>query len=123
MSSITITDVREGQATLSDTSLDDIIPELIAEAEDLLVVQLSYLSDAEDLVKPDDPDDTPKAVDLLVLYKSRELSFNSYYGSLDNQQCKLWGDKYNQLLSDCRKGYIDLGSTSTTTSMAVAFFG
>lgn len=123
MSQITITEVREGQATLNDSSLDDLIPAFITDAEELVTVQLGFLSDAEDLVTPDDPTDTPNAVDLMVLYKAREFSFNSYYGSLDNAQSKLWMEKYNELLRDIRKGYIDIGSSSTTKSMATATFG
>jgi hypothetical protein len=123
MSNITIDDVRDGQATLGDTSLDYIIPNLITEAEDLIIVQLSYLDDIDDLVNPVDSSDTPKAIDLLVLYKAREMSFNSYYGSLDNQQSLLWQDKYNKLMSDVRKGYIEIGTTNATKSMATAEMG
>jgi len=123
MSQITITDVREGEHTLNDSSLDTLIPDFITNAEDLVIVQLGFLSDVEDLVRPDDPTDTPKAIDLLVLYKTREFSYNSYYGSLDNAQSKLWMQKYDEILKDIRKGYINIGSTSTTKSIATAVFG
>lgn len=123
MSIIDIEKVREGQTTLEDTSLDAIIPELITEAEDLVIVQLSYLDDINDLVRPTAPDMTPDAINLLVLYKARALSYESYYGSAVNEQSKLWNEKYDSILKDIRRNFIVLPTTNTTQGLGVADFG
>jgi len=123
MSNITKADVIEGFTVLEDTNLDALIDGFITEAEDIIIAMLSYLSDIEDLVRPTEPTDTAKAIDLLVLYKARELAFTSVYGSLDNQQVVAWMNKFNAIMSDIRKGYIEINSDDSVKSMASAVFG
>jgi hypothetical protein len=123
MSNITKANVIEGFTVLEDTNLDELIDGFITEAEDIIIAMLSYLSDIEDLVRPTEPTDTAKAIDLLVLYKARELAFTSVYGSLDNQQVIAWMNKFNAIMSDIRKGYIEINSDDSVKSMASAVFG
>ena len=123
MSSITIDDVREGQSDLNQSSLDEVIPSLITEAEDLLIAQLSYLSDAESVVRPTNPTETQKVIDLMILWQTRARSFESYFGSVENEQVKTWDKKYDDMLKDIRKGYVTIATSSTRTALSSVEIG
>ena len=123
MSAITYDDVVDNIIILQTTTLESKIPGMIVDAEDLLIAQLSYLEDASQIVRPEDPGDTLDIINMMVLWQTRARAFESYYGSVNNEESALWEKRYNDTLKDIRKGYIKVGTVDKVKTLARAEFG